>query len=62
LTPCSEAKRLLDPAIRIELAAIYNQTSQVDAAIGELVGGLDDLTAPQLPQMLESLYTSQPRQ
>jgi tetratricopeptide (TPR) repeat protein len=48
-----------NPAIRIELATIYNQTNQIEAAIGELVGGLDDpQLPPQLPQMLESLYTS----
>jgi tetratricopeptide (TPR) repeat protein len=48
-----------DPTIRMELATIYNQTNQVEAAIGELVGGLDDpQIPPQMTQMLESLYTS----
>jgi tetratricopeptide (TPR) repeat protein len=48
-----------DPTIRIELSTIYKQTNQVEAAIGELVGGLDEpKIPPQMTQMLESLYTS----
>lgn len=46
-----------DPMIRIELSTIYNQMGQIEAAIGELVGGLNEPQVPsQMLQMLESLY------
>jgi len=51
-----------DSAIRMELSRIYNQTGQIEAAIGELVGGLDEPQAPsQMWQMLESLYRNNKR-
>ena len=44
-------------AISLELATIYSEIGQVDAAIGELVNGLASPQAPmQMRSMLESLY------
>ncbi|MHC4950850.1 MAG: tetratricopeptide repeat protein, partial [Planctomycetota bacterium] len=46
-----------DPAVRMELATVYNELNQVTAAIGELVSGLEDPQAPvQIRLTLESLY------
>lgn len=44
-------------AISLELASLYIETKQIDAAIGELITGLQSPQAPlQLRLMLESLY------
>ncbi|MBM4103281.1 MAG: tetratricopeptide repeat protein [Planctomycetes bacterium] len=51
-----------DPMVRIELSTIYNQMGQIEAAIGELVGGLNEpQVPPQMLQMLESLYVHHQR-
>jgi Tfp pilus assembly protein PilF len=50
------------PTVRLELATTYSQSGQIEAAIGELVGGLDEPQAPpQMWQMLESLYRNNKR-
>lgn len=46
-----------NPAVSQELATLYSEMGQIDAAIGELVTGLQNPQAPlQLQLMLESLY------
>ena len=46
-----------DPMIRLELATVYNETANLEAAIGELKQGLDDPQSPmQLRLTLESIY------
>jgi tetratricopeptide (TPR) repeat protein len=46
-----------DPMVRLELASVYNETNQIQAAIGELKQGIDSPQAPvQLRLMLESIY------
>ena len=46
-----------DAAVSMELATVYSEMGQVDAAIGELVNGLQNPQAPlQMRVMLESLY------
>jgi tetratricopeptide (TPR) repeat protein len=51
-----------DVTVRMELAAIYDQIGQVEASIGELVGGMDEPQVPsQMLQMLESLYARNKR-
>ncbi len=49
-------------AARIELANVYLESGQMEAAIGELRGGLNDPQAPmQLRSMLESIYEQRRR-
>jgi tetratricopeptide (TPR) repeat protein len=51
-----------DPAVGMELATLYNQTNQVEAAAGELTNALQDPQAsPQIRRMLESLYQENKR-
>ncbi|MHC4771602.1 MAG: tetratricopeptide repeat protein, partial [Planctomycetota bacterium] len=46
-----------DPAVRMELATVYDESKQVTAAIGELSSSLDDPQAPaRMRIMLEGLY------
>ncbi len=53
---------LMNPNIRIELAALYNQNKQVEAAVGELVTGLADPQAPmQMRLLLEQIYVGNQR-
>ncbi len=56
--------KTLDPApsTRIELANIYLENGQAEAAIGELRSGLEDAQAPmQLRSMLENIYEQRNR-
>lgn len=50
------------PVVSMELATLYSELRQIDAAIGELVSGLQGAQAPlQMRQMLESLYITNNR-
>lgn len=51
-----------DPAVGMELAMLYNQTKQVEAAAGELNNAMQNPQAsPQIRRMLESLYQENKR-
>ncbi len=46
-----------DPMVRLELATVYNETANLEAAIGELKQGLEDPQSPmQLRLTLEAIY------
>jgi tetratricopeptide (TPR) repeat protein len=51
-----------DSSVRMELATLYSQSRQIEAAAGELNTGLNDPKAPQqLRLMLETLYRENKR-
>ncbi|MBN2512055.1 MAG: tetratricopeptide repeat protein [Sedimentisphaerales bacterium] len=51
-----------DSSVRMELATLYSQSKQIEAAAGELNTGLNDPKAPQqLRLMLETLYRENKR-
>lgn len=51
-----------NPVVSMDLATLYSELRQIDAAIGELVSGLQGAQAPlQMRQMLESLYITNNR-
>lgn len=51
-----------DSSVRMELATLYSQNRQIEAAAGELSSGLNDSKAPQqLRLMLETLYRENKR-
>ena len=51
-----------DSAVGMELAMLYNQTKQIEAAVGELTTALQNPQAsPQILRMLESVYKENER-